>query len=64
MDGFINNTKAEIVPAQLLSFLGDISQDYCYPPQNYLFAFELNRLNFTHNAALKYFLFNALNKPV
>jgi len=53
MDGFINNTKREIVPSQLLSFLGDISQNYQYPPQNYLFAFEVNRLNFTHNAALK-----------
>lgn len=53
MDGLINNTKTEIIPAQLLSFLGDISQDYTYPPQSYLFNFELNRLNFTHNGSLK-----------
>ena len=52
-DGLLNNTKEGLVPKELVEFLGDISHDYCYPPQSYLFQFELQRLNFTHNASLK-----------
>ncbi len=53
MDSLIANTKYDKLPPQLVTMLGNISQDYCYPPQNFLFAFEVSRLNFTHTVSLK-----------
>lgn len=53
LDGLTNGTKEGIIPADSIEYLGDISMDYCFPPNNFLFNFEIQRLSFNHNAALK-----------
>jgi len=53
VDGLVNNCKEGVIPDDLVALLGDISNDYAYPPQSFLFPFEVNRLSFTHNASLK-----------
>jgi hypothetical protein len=54
MDGLVNGTKETTIPADIIDFLGSITANYSFPPQTWFFQYELNRLNFTHHAALKY----------
>lgn len=53
LDGLINGSKEGLIPKDTIEFLGDISGDFGFPPQNFLFNFELCRLEFTHNVSLK-----------
>jgi len=53
VDGLVNNVKEGVLSEDLIAFLGDISNDYAYPPQSFLFPFEVARLSFTHTASLK-----------
>jgi len=52
-DAFTNNTRQELLPKDLLDLLADMTHDYNFLPQNYMFNFELQRLNFTYSASLK-----------
>jgi len=53
VDGLVNNVKEGAIPEDLIAFLGDISNDYAFPPQSFLFPFEVARLTFNHTASLK-----------
>jgi len=49
----ISNTKEGNIPADLVDFLGEYTGEFTYPPQQYLFNFELQRIALTHNVSLK-----------
>ncbi|CAD8206691.1 unnamed protein product [Paramecium pentaurelia] len=44
----ISNFNAKDIKPETIEFLGSILHDYEFPIQNFLFLFEINRLNFTH----------------
>lgn len=52
-DKLIEYAKESNFGKDLLIFMADISQNYQFPPQNFYFPFEIQRLNFTSFAALK-----------
>jgi hypothetical protein len=49
----IEYTKESNFDPELLSFLANISQNFQFPPQNFFFPFEINRIEFTAFGALK-----------
>jgi hypothetical protein len=53
MDGLVNQTRDDKMPEEVMDFLGSITANYHFPPQSWLFQYEINRLNFTHHAAYK-----------
>lgn len=53
MDGLADNCKVEDIGAIPIQIFAMITSSFNFPPQQFLFKFELNRLKYTYYGALK-----------
>ena len=53
LDGLVSITKSSNIDEKLFKFLSLITGNYMFMPENYLFNFELFRLEFTSFGAMK-----------